>query len=148
MKQNSKIAEIQISYIPNFQAEYKIENSRKSFELMLEEWNENTLQMQEEVKLLLLNRSNKVLGVYCLAKGGISGCIVDVRIILSVALKSLATGIILIHNHPSGNLKPSSDDIKITKKLKESCKLLDIELLDHLIITKDNYFSFADEGLL
>lgn len=148
MKQNSKIAEIQISYIPNFQAEYKIENSRKSFELMLEEWNENTLQMQEEVKLLLLNRSNKVLGVYCLAKGGISGCIVDIRIILSVALKSLATGIILIHNHPSGNLKPSSDDIKITKKLKESCKLLDIELLDHLIITKDNYFSFADEGLL
>lgn len=148
MKQNSKIAEIQISYIPNFQADYKIENSRKSFELMLEEWNENTLQMQEEVKLLLLNRSNKVLGVYCLAKGGISGCIVDIRIILSVALKSLATGIILIHNHPSGNLKPSSDDIKITKKLKESCKLLDIELLDHLIITKDNYFSFADEGLL
>ncbi len=148
MKQNSKIAEIQISYIPNFQADYKIENSRKSFELMLEKWNENTLQIQEEVKLLLLNRSNKVLGVYSLAKGGISGCIVDVRIILSVALKSLATGIILIHNHPSGNLKPSSDDIKITKKLKESCKLLDITLLDHLIITKDSYFSFVDEGLL
>lgn len=148
MKQNSKIAEIQISYIPNFQADYKIENSRKSFELMLNDWNENTLQMQEEVKLLLLNRSNKVLGVYCLAKGGISGCIVDVRIILSVALKSLATGIILIHNHPSGNLKPSLDDIEITNKLKESCKLLDIMLLDHLIITKDNYFSFADEGLL
>lgn len=148
MKQNSKIAEIQISYIPNFQADYKIENSRKSFELMLNDWNENTLQMQEEVKLLLLNRSNKVLGVYCLAKGGISGCIVDVRIILSVALKSLATGIILIHNHPSGNLKPSLDDLKITQKLKESCKLLDIMLLDHLIITKDDYFSFADEGLL
>lgn len=148
MKQNSKIAEIQISYIPNFQADYKIENSRKSFELMLNNWNENTLQMQEEVKLLLLNRSNKVLGVYCLAKGGISGCIVDVRIILSVALKSLATGIILIHNHPSGNLKPSLDDIEITNKLKECCKLLDIMLLDHLIITKDDYFSFADEGLL
>ncbi len=148
MKQNSKIAEIQISYIPNFQADYKIENSRKSFELMLNNWNENTLQMQEEVKLLLLNRSNKVLGVYCLAKGGISGCIVDVRIILSVALKSLATGIILIHNHPSGNLKPSLDDIEITNKLKECCKLLDIKLLDHLIITKDDYFSFADEGLL
>lgn len=148
MKQNSKIAEIQISYIPNFQADYKIENSRKSFELMLNNWNENTLQMQEEVKLLLLNRSNKVLGVYCHAKGGISGCIVDVRIILSVALKSLATGIILIHNHPSGNLKPSLDDIEITNKLKESCKLLDIMLLDHLIITKDDYFSFADEGLL
>lgn len=148
MKQNSKIAEIQISYIPNFQADYKIENSRKSFELMLEEWNENTLQMQEEVKLLLLNRSNKVLGVYCLAKGGLTSCLVDVRIILSVALKSLATGIILIHNHPSGNLKPSLDDIEITNKLKESCKLLDITLLDHLIITKDSYFSFVDEGLL
>lgn len=148
MNTTNQIAEIQVSYYPSVISDFKIENSRKSFELILEKWEHNTLEMQEQVKLILLNRSNKAIGVYSLAKGGISGCIVDVRIILSVALKSLATGIILIHNHPSGNLKPSSDDIKITKKLKESCKLLDIELLDHLIITKDNYFSFADEGLL
>ena len=104
--------------------------------------------MQEEVKILLLNRSNKVLGIYSLAKGGITSCVVDVRIILSVALKSLATGLILVHNHPSGNLKPSNEDIKITNRLKEACKLLEIVLLDHLIISKDNYFSFADEGIL
>lgn len=104
--------------------------------------------MQEEVKILLLNRSNKVLGIYSLAKGGITSCVVDIRIILSIALKTLATGIILVHNHPSGNLKPSQDDLNVTKKLKESCKLLEITLLDHLIMTKDNYFSFADEGLI
>ena len=104
--------------------------------------------MQEEVKVLLLNRNNKVLGIYALAKGGITSCVVDVRIILAVALKALATGIILVHNHPSGNLQPSTDDKKITEQLNSSCKLMGITLLDHLIITKDDYFSFADEGLL
>jgi DNA repair protein RadC len=115
---------------------------------MLNEWEQETLQMQEEVKILLLNRNNKVLGIYSLAKGGLTSCVVDVRIILSIALKTLATGIILVHNHPSGNLKPSQADLDITKKLKQSCDLLDISFLDHLIITKDNYFSFADEGLI
>ena len=148
MKQKSQVAEIQVSYIPNLLTDLSILNSQKTFELMLNDWEQNTLQMQEEVKILLLNRSNKVLGIYSLAKGGITSCVVDVRIILSVALKTLATGIILVHNHPSGNLKPSQDDVNITKKLKESCKLLDITLLDHLIVTKDDFYSFADEGLI
>lgn len=148
MKNNSQVAEIQVSYTPNLLIDMNIKNSKKSFELMLNEWELETLQMQEEVKILLLNRSNKVLGIYSLAKGGLTGCVVDVRIILSIALKTLATGIILVHNHPSGNLKPSQADLDITKKLKNSCDLLDISLLDHLIITKDNYFSFADEGLI
>ena len=143
MKQNS-----QVSYTPNLLVDMSIKNSKKSFELILNEWELETLQMQEEVKIILLNRSNKVLGIYSLAKGGLTSCIVDVRIILSIALKTLATGIILVHNHPSGNLKPSKADLDITKKLKNSCDLLDISLLDHLIITKDNYFSFADEGLI
>lgn len=148
MKQNSQVSEIQISYNPNFSEKLKIENSRQTYELILNDWDENTLQMQEEVKLLLLNRNNQILGVFQLAKGGITSCVVDVRIILSVALKSLATGLILVHNHPSGNLKPSNEDIKITNRLKEACKLLEIVLLDHLIITKDSYLSFADEGIL
>ena len=83
-----------------------------------------------------------------MAMGGITGCVVDVRIILAVALKTLATGIILVHNHPSGNLKPSREDLKITEQLKSSCDLIGITLLDHLIITKEDYFSFADDGLL
>jgi DNA repair protein RadC len=124
-----------------------IKNSKKSFELMLNEWEQDKLQMQEEAKILLLNRNNNVLGIYSLAKGGLTSCVVDVRIILSIALKTLATGIILVHNHPSGNLKPSQADLDITKKLKQSCDLLDISFLDHLIITKDNYFSFDDEEI-
>ena len=148
MKQKSQVSEIQVSYTPNLLVDMSIKNSKKSFELILNEWELETLQMQEEVKILLLNRSNKVLGIYSLAKGGLTSCIVDVRIILSIELKTLATGIILFHNHPSGNLKPSKADLDITKKLKNSCDLLDISLLDHLIITKDNYFSFADEGLI
>ena len=148
MKQKSQVSEIQVSYTPNLLVDMSIKNSKKSFELMLNEWEQETLQMQEEVKILLLNRSNKVLGIYSLAKGGLTSCIVDVRIILSIALKTLATGIILFHNHPSGNLKPSKADLDVTKKLKNFCDLLDISLLDHLIITKDNYFSFADEGLI
>lgn len=148
MKQKSQVSEIQVSYTPNLLVDMSVKNSKKSFELILNEWELETLQMQEEVKIILLNRSNKVLGIYSLAKGGLTSCIVDVRIILSIALKTLATGIILVHNHPSGNLKPSKADLDITKKLKNSCDLLDISLLDHLIITKDNYFSFADEGLI
>ena len=143
-----QVSEIQISYYPSILEDFKVENSQKSFELFLAEWEQNTLEMQEEVKLLLLNRNNRVLGIYSLAKGGLTACIVDVRIILSVALKCLATGIILVHNHPSGNLKPSQDDIKITEQLRDGCKLLNIQLLDHLIITRQDYFSFADEGLL
>ena len=148
MKHNTQVSEIQVSYSPNLLVDMSIKNSKKSFELMLNEWEQDKLQMQEEAKILLLNRNNNVLGIYSLAKGGLTSCVVDVRIILSIALKTLATGIILVHNHPSGNLKPSQADLDITKKLKNSCDLLDISLLDHLIITKDNYFSFADEGLI
>ena len=148
MQTELQISEVQVSYDPNILRKLHLENSRKSFELMLDQWQHNTIEMQEEVKVILLNRTNKVLGIYSLAKGGITACVVDVRIILSVALKTLATGIIMVHNHPSGNLKPSQDDLNITKKLKEACNILDIALLDHLIITKDDYFRFADEGLL
>ena len=148
MKHNTQVSEIQVSYSPNLLVDMSIKNSKKSFELMLNEWEQDKLQMQEEAKILLLNRNNNVLGIYSLAKGGLTSCVVDVRIILSIALKTLATGIILVHNHPSGNLKPSQADLDITKKLKQSCDLLDITFLDHLIITKDNYFSFADEGIL
>ena len=104
--------------------------------------------MLEEVKVIFLNRNNIVIGVYHLAKGGISACTVDIRIILGIALKSLSTSIILVHNHPSGNLQPSQSDKEITKNLKEAGKLVQIALIDHLIITKENYYSFADEGIL
>ena len=142
------IAEIQVSYYPSIINSFQIRDSKSSFELLLDGWCKSTLEMQEEVKILLLNRSNKVLGIYSLAKGGLNSCDVDIRIILSVALKTLSTGIILIHNHPSGNTKPSKADIAITERLKSACDIMNILLLDHLIITKSDYYSFADEGLL
>ena len=144
----NNIAEVQVSYRPEVSLDFKISNSRSSFELLLEKWDKDRIQMQEEVKILLLNRNNKVLGIYSLAKGGVAGCVVDIKLILAVAIKSLASAIIIVHNHPSGSLKPSQPDIKLTEQLKSACKLLEIQLLDHLIITKDSYFSFADEGLL
>jgi DNA repair protein RadC len=104
--------------------------------------------MLEEVKILLLNKANKVLGIYDLSKGGISSSIIDIKIVLSIALKTLTSGIIIVHNHPSGNLNPSKADIDTTEKLKSACNLMDITVLDHLIISRNNYYSFADDGLL
>ena len=106
----------------------------------------DTIELQEEFKVVLLNRANEVLGVYSLSKGGITGTIVDQRLIFAVALKCNATGIILCHNHPSGNLKPSEADVTMTSKIKKCGELFDISLLDHLIITKNGYFSFTQDG--
>ncbi len=102
----------------------------------------------EEFWVLFLNRSNRVIGRMKLSQGGISGTVTDVRIVMKKALEYLASGIIVCHNHPSGNLNPSESDSKITQKIKEAGKLLDIELLDHLIISDKDYYSFADNGLI
>ncbi len=102
----------------------------------------------EEFWILYLNNSNRVLQKLQLSKGGITGTLVDVRIAFKNALENGATSIILAHNHPSGTLKPSQADIKLTKKLKIAGESLDIKVLDHLIITQNNYFSFANEGIL
>ena len=98
--------------------------------------------------LLMLNRQNQILGYHQLSKGGMTGAVVDVRVIFQVALKSSSTSIILAHNHPSGNLDVSNADRKITNQIKQAGIILDIPLLDHLIMTTDSYLSMADEGLL
>lgn len=102
----------------------------------------------EEFWVLFLNNSNKVLEKYQASKGGLTATLVDVRLLYKRALEVSTVGMIVCHNHPSGKLKPSSADIKITQKLKTAGQTLDISLLDHLIITEKEYFSFADEGLL
>jgi DNA repair protein RadC len=102
----------------------------------------------EEFWILFINRSNKVISKMKLSQGGISGTVTDIRIIMKKALEHLASGIIVCHNHPSGNLNPSESDIQITNKIKESGKLFDIQLHDHLIISDKDYYSFADNGLL
>ncbi len=102
----------------------------------------------EEFWLLSLSRSGNVISKTRVSEGGVSGTVVDPKRIFKYALDDLASGIVICHNHPSGNLKPSEQDIQLTKKIKEAGKLLDINMMDHLIITQGSYFSFADEGLL
>lgn len=102
----------------------------------------------EEFWILFLNRSNKVINRMRLSQGGISGTVTDVRLIMKKAIENLSSGIIVCHNHPSGNLTPSESDTKITNKIKEAGAIMDIQLLDHLIICDRDYYSFADNGLI
>ena len=102
----------------------------------------------EEFWILLVNRANKIIGKYQISQGGVSGTIADPKRIFHLALENLASGIILCHNHPSGNIQPSQPDIKLTKKIKEGSLLLEINLLDHIIIGDENYYSFADNGMM
>ena len=102
----------------------------------------------EEFWAIFINHQNKVLYKSCLFRGGISSSVADVRIIFKTALEHFSTRIIVAHNHPAGSLNPSREDIAITQKIKESGKLLEIELLDHLIIAQNKYYSFKDEGML
>ncbi|WP_340075843.1 JAB domain-containing protein [Leptobacterium sp. I13] len=140
-----KVSEINVSYSAGSNDNISIKNSDDAYNLVLADWNNNTIEFQEEVKVLLLNRANRVLGIYDLSKGGVSGTVVDIKIVLSVALKCHASNIILVHNHPSGNLKPSSNDISLTKRLKKACGYVDIVMLDHLIISKEGFYSFKDK---
>jgi len=141
-----KVSEIQVSYCNSSNDKVFIKSSKDAFKVALSHWNNDVIEFQEEVKMILLNRANRVLGIHELSKGGASGSVVDIKIVLSVALKCHSTSIVLIHNHPSGNLKPSQADTTITKKLKKAGEYVDLTLLDHLIISKDGFYSFNDSG--
>ena len=140
------IQEISVSYKTGNKDKLKITSSQDSYKLFFACWSKNTIELQEEFKVLLLNRNNQVLGIYPLSKGGVSGTVVDAKLLFSVALKCNASSVIIAHNHPSGNLKPSEADIKLTRKLKEAGNYLDIVLLDHIIVSKNGYYSFVDES--
>ena len=149
--QQTTIAEVQLIYKSKVKASDRpqVKCSRDAYNLFIESWNSGTIEFVEEFKILILNRSNSVLGILDISKGGISGTVTDVRLIFQAAIKANASGIIVCHNHPSGNLNPSESDTKLTHKIKEAGNLMDIQLLDHLILTiDDNYYSFADNGLL
>lgn len=109
---------------------------------------EDTIEYSESCRVMLLNRNNQVLGIITIATGGLTACVVDVRVVFQSALLANATGIILCHNHPSGNLNPSQADNDITNKIVEAGKIIDIHVLDHIILTPESYFSYADNGKL
>jgi DNA repair protein RadC len=106
------------------------------------------MDVREVFYVLYLNRLNSVVAAYKVGVGGVAGCMVDIRLVMFGAISHLATGVILCHNHPSGNLKPSQPDIEQTKKIREGAKLFDIMVLDHLILSSEGHYSFADDGLI
>jgi DNA repair protein RadC len=152
MVQNSsfKVAEVNLTYSPNYKItdRPKISSARDAYQLLIDQWTPGKIDLLEEFKILLLNRSNRVLGLVNISQGGMSGTVADPKLIFVAALKAAASYIILAHNHPSGNLKPSTEDIRLTKKLVEGGKLLDLLVVDHLIITNEGFYSFCDEGLI
>ena len=149
-KQNwNKVEEIGLVYKTTIKASERpvIKSSQDVYKLLLDNWDKDTIELFEEGKIILLNQANRVLGLYSLSKGGITGTVMDPKLIFTAALKRGACHIILSHNHPSGNLKPSKADEDLTAKIKAAGKLLDITVLDHVIISSEGYFSLADEGL-
>lgn len=144
------IAEVELIYRRNTNLEQmvQIKSPETAYTLFLENWGPLRIDYLEQCKMLLLNRCNYVLGIYEVSTGGISGTVVDPKLVFTAALKMNASGLIFAHNHPSGNSTPSTEDQKLTKKLCEAGSLLDIKILDHLVITSDRYFSFSDKGLL
>lgn len=145
---DNKVAEIEISYKPAIANKPVIISALDAFTELIKFYNLDTISLKEKFVVMYLNRNNRVLGIFPLSDGGITGTVVDIRLLLSVAIKTASTGIILCHNHPSSNLIPSLADKEVTGKIIEACKLLDIKVLDHLIITCDEYYSFANDGLL
>jgi DNA repair protein RadC len=148
-KISNNVAEIEVVYKPAISDKPIISSSLDAYNVLIKFFPIETLSLQERFVAMYLNRSNRVIGVYPMSVGGITGTVVDIRLLLSVALKTAATGIILAHNHPSGNLKPSEADKDLTNKIKKASEYMDIKLLDHLIIVpEDKYLSFTDEGFL
>lgn len=145
-----KVAEVQISYNPKFKVSERpqISKSRDAYNILIQQWDLGKIELLEEFKILLLNRRNRVLGLVNISSGGFSGTVADPKVIFTAGLKACASGIILCHNHPSGELDPSSEDLSLTRRLKEAGKLLDLQILDHLIISTNGYYSFGDEGMI
>jgi len=138
--------EMEVKYKKRMLNRQKIQNSKGAYLFFKEIFNNDIINWKEELFMLCLNKVNSVIGYYKVSSGGTSGTIVDPKIIFSIALSSGAQAIMISHNHPSGNIMPSQLDIKLTKELVQAGKLLSIPVLDHLIISENEYYSFADEG--
>ena len=146
----AKVAEIQLSYKNRVKAvdRPQVSCSRDAYRVFEANWGAQ-MGLLEEFNVLLLDRSNRAMALCHISKGGVSGTVVDLKIVFAAALKGRASSIILAHNHPSGSLRPSSADIELTQKFERAGKLLGIKVLDHLILSPDGgYFSFGDEMLL
>jgi len=150
---NEAIAEVTLSYKPtllkleNLPAGISMTNSRQLFDVLFNYWDQSQIGYRESFKVVLMNRSNMILGILNVSEGGHSATVVDAKMIIQAAILSHACSIVLAHNHPSGNTRPSEADIKLTSKIKQGADYFDISVLDHFIITpQGDYYSFADNG--
>jgi DNA repair protein RadC len=146
----TKVSEVELVYKVKVKAANRpqIKCSQDAHALFRSIWNPGTMELREEFKVLFLNRANRALGIYQLSNGGVTGTVADPRLLFAAAVKVTASSLMIAHNHPSGNNKPSRPDEELTQKIAAGARLLDMKLLDHLVITTDGYYSFADEGLL
>ncbi|PIB31822.1 hypothetical protein BFP78_08105 [Gaetbulibacter sp. 5U11] len=138
-----KASEIKISYLNDKLEKIIITDSQKVYNLITKYWDLNKIELQEEVKVVLLDEVNTVIGICDLSKDSI-----NIKLLLSVVLRAKSSNIILVHNHTSTNINPTDEDKRITIALKNACDMVDIKLLDHLIISKESYFSFKDGSFL
>ncbi|MDP2188550.1 MAG: JAB domain-containing protein [Sphingobacteriaceae bacterium] len=138
---------VKLSYMYNSPIEslQLIRTSRDIYQLMMPVF-DDFVEFYEEFHIILLSHSHRVLGHLPIGKGGLTSCVADPRRVLQAAILSNCSQVILIHNHPSGNLMPSEPDRRLTKRMKEALQLVDINLLDHVILTRSSYYSFADQG--
>ncbi len=148
MTQTDNIAEIEFVYKPSICNKPVISSSLDAYNVLIDFYPKDTILLQEHFLVVYLNRFNRVLGVMHLSTGGITGTVADIRLIFGTALKAAACGIIISHNHPSGNLKVSERDRDTTTNIRDAGDMLDIKLLDHIIIGHEGqYLSFSDEGI-
>lgn len=146
----NQVTEIELVYKAKVKPSQRplIKTSKEAAELLQALWNKDKIDFVEQFNILLLNRNNRVLGMVEISTGGVTGTVADPKLIFVAALKANASSIIISHNHPSGNLKPSKQDEQLTQKIKQAGLFLDMQLIDHIIVTSEGYYSFADEGLL
>ena len=142
------VAEIEISYKPIITNHTVISSSFQAYELIKQLWDNEKINLQEQFAALFFNQSKKIIGWKVLSTGNMTKCIVDIKLVVSLALHCMCTHVMIVHNHPSGNLKTSQCDESITQRVKDALKLIDVQLIDHLIIIENGYFSFNDEGLM
>ena len=148
MKADYTVGEVELTYKSTSKARSKIYSSEDAYKVLLPTYKEGAICYKEYFKVLFLNQSSQVLGYTLISEGGITDTTVDVRVILQAALLTNSVAIILAHNHPSGSMKPSRQDMEITKQVKDAARFMRITVTDHLILTDEGYYSFADEGQL
>jgi DNA repair protein RadC len=142
------LAEVIISYKPIINDHPAVKSQEDAEALIRTHWDNKKINLQEEFVAFFFNTTNKIIGHRLISTGSMKQCIVDIRLLVSLALHCLADNVIIAHNHPSGNLKMSEQDVRITQKIKEALHLIDVKLLDHFIITSNGFTSFAAEGVL